>query len=76
LSFSHEALTLLKTLSLDLITIPVFLLNSPAQYSTSLLSKSSPPKWVLSFIVFTSNKWVGNFGWLEFGEYGGLFLFV
>ena len=34
----------------------VFLLNSPAQYSTNLLSKSSPPKWVLPLVALTSNN--------------------
>ena len=56
MAFSQDALTLLKALAFDLISIPVFLLNSPAQYSTSLLSKSSPPKWVLPFVALTSNK--------------------
>jgi hypothetical protein len=43
-AFSQAALTLLKALGFDLRSIDVFLLNSPAQNSTSLLSKSSPPK--------------------------------
>ena len=55
-AFSHEALTLLKALALFFISIEVFLLNSPAQYSTNLLSKSSPPKWVLPFVALTSNN--------------------
>ena len=56
LALSQETLNLLKALALFFISIPVFFLNSKAQYSTSLLSKSSPPKWVLPFVDLTSNN--------------------
>ena len=32
----------------------VFFINSAQQYSTNLLSKSSPPKWVSPEVAFTS----------------------
>lgn len=35
--------------------MPLFFKNSAAQYSTNLLSKSSPPKCVSPAVAFTSN---------------------
>ncbi len=53
-AFSHWVLNLLMALALLLISIPSFFKNSRAQYSTNLLSKSSPPKWVSPEVACTS----------------------
>ena len=53
-AFSAWVLRRLIALGLLLISIPFFLKNSAAQYSTSLLSKSYPPKWVSPAVALTS----------------------
>lgn len=53
-AFSQEVLNLLIALAFFLISIDVFFKNSAAQYSTNLLSKSSPPKWVSPEVALTS----------------------
>ena len=52
-AFSHCVLNLLIALGLVLISILFLFKKSEAQYSTSLLSKSSPPKWVSPAVAFT-----------------------
>ena len=54
LAFSAWVLSLLIDLGLFLISIPFFFKKSAAQYSTSLLSKSYPPKWVSPAVALTS----------------------
>ena len=53
-AFSAWVLRRLIALGLCLISIPFFFKNSAAQYSTNLLSKSSPPKWVSPAVALTS----------------------
>lgn len=55
LALSAYVLSLLIALGFPLISIPFFFKNSDAQYSTILLSKSSPPKCVSPAVALTSN---------------------
>ena len=59
LAFSAWVLRRLMALGLLLISTPFLFKKSAAQYSTSLLSKSSPPKWVSPAVALTSK----NVGW-------------
>jgi len=53
-AFSHYVLKRLIALGLLLISIPFFFKNSASQFSTNLLSKSSPPKCVSPAVALTS----------------------
>lgn len=53
-AFSACVLSLLIALGLFLISTDFFFKKSAAQYSTSLLSKSYPPKWVSPAVALTS----------------------
>ncbi|KAH3685156.1 hypothetical protein WICPIJ_003873 [Wickerhamomyces pijperi] len=54
LALSAAVLNLLKDLWLVVKSFLFFLLNSAAKWSTNLLSKSSPPKWVSPAVDLTS----------------------
>ena len=54
LAFSQASYNLFTTLGFLYISNPVFFLNSPSQYSKSLLVKSSPPKLTSPFKLFMS----------------------
>ena len=55
LAFSAASLSLCKASLSDFKSIPLSFLNSPIRYSTTALSKSSPPKNVSPFVDLTSN---------------------
>jgi len=55
LALSHWVRSRRILLGLLLISTPFFFTNSAQQYSTSLLSKSSPPKCVSPAVALTSN---------------------
>ena len=55
LAFSAASFNLCNANLSDLRSIPLSFLNSPIRYSTTALSKSSPPKNVSPLVDFTSN---------------------